>query len=299
MADEAVETLVARARSDSRSDVPPEEGAGSHEGGQAKSGPAFQGVNIEGIIAKSLEMAGLLKGGRGGASGAGKGSAAPFGVDVHGIISTSLEAAGLLKGASGQGKSARAQSSVPFGLDVPGIIATALEAAGVLNAGRDGQAGSGAGGLAGSGWTGSGWDLLVNDPKAFRGGPMLYGQASSGDAGVGKKVQSVSRQIALGPRPELSYVRRLSLSAAANPYTTASFRVMVDGVPVDEVSAVGMDYAETEWTRRAGIDLGQFADRTVTLTLEVAANANVRSEVRANAWVDEVTVGTAVEVEAV
>ena len=70
-------------------------------------------------------------------------------------------------------------------------------------------------------------------------------------------------------------------------------------MPVDEVSAIGMDYAETEWTRQAGIDLGQFADRTVTLTLEVAATSNVSSEVFAKVWLDEITVGNAKEVEQV
>jgi hypothetical protein len=60
-----------------------------------------------------------------------------------------------------------------------------------------------------------------------------------------------------------------------------------------------MDYSETEWTRRAGIDLGQFADRTVTLTLEVAAAANVQSEVFAKVWLDEITVANAAEVEQV
>ncbi len=185
---------------------------------------------------------------------------------------------------------------------MPGIIATALEAAGVLNPSRERSpaAGAGRGGLAGSGWDGEGWELLLNDPGAFRGGPMLHGQATSGDAGgVGRKARSASRKMSLGPRPELSYVRKVSLSAAANPYTSASFRILVDGVPVDEVSAVGMEYAETEWTRRAGIDLGQFADRTVTLTLEVAAAANVQSEVFAKVWLDEITVANAAEVEQV
>ena len=271
---------------------------------QPNDGAGHRGVDVEGIIAKSLEMAGLLKGGRSGTSDAGPGRAGPLGINVHGIIATSLEAAGLLKVGSAQGKASRAQGTMPLGIDVPGIIATALEAAGVLNASREASTvaggGDGRSGLAGSGWDGEGWEFVLNDPQAFRGGPMLFGQATSGDAGgVGRKVRSVSRRMSFGPRPELSYVRRIALSAAANPYTSATFRVLVDGVPVDEVSAIGMDYAETEWTRRAGIDLGQFADRTVTLTLEVAATSNVHSEVLAKVWVDEVTVGTAKEVEQV
>jgi feruloyl esterase len=286
----------ARTGRDTSADEAPE--SGGADAGEAEGGAGHRGLDVEGIIAKSLEMAGLLKGGRSGTSGAGKGNAGPLGIDVHGIIATSLEAAGLLKGGSGQGASSRSQSGAPFGIDVPGIIATALEAAGVLNASRAGP--PPAGGLAGSGWEGEGWELVLNDPRAFRGGPMLHGQAVSGDAnGVGRKVRSVSRRMSFGPRPELSYVRRMSLRAAANPYTSASFRILVDGVPVDEVSATGMDYAETEWTRRAGIDLAQFADRAVILTLEAAATSNVRSEVGAEVWIDEVTVGTATEMEPV
>jgi poly(hydroxyalkanoate) depolymerase family esterase len=269
---------------------------------QPSSGAGDRGVDVDRIIAQSFEVAGLLKGGRSGSSSAGKEGAGSLGIDVHNIIATSLEAAGLLKGGAAKSLRSRASGAAPFGIDVPGIIATALEAAGVLNLSRGGSAaaGDGRGGLAGSGWEGEGWELLLNDPRAFRGGPMLHGHAASGHAGgVGRKVQSVARKMSLGPRPELSYVRRISLSAAANPYTSASFRILVDGVPVDEVSAVGMDYAETEWTRRAGIDLGQFADRNVTLTLEVAATSNVRSEVCAQVWLDEVTVENAAEVEQV
>ena len=273
-------------------------GADAGAGRAQPNGDAGPG-GVERIIAKSFEMAGLLKGSRTGSSGSTNAGAAPFGIDVHNIIATSLEAAGLLKGGSAR---ARASGAAPLGIDVPGIIATALEAAGVLNPSRERSpaAGVGRGGLAGSGWDGEGWELLLNDPGAFRGGPMLHGQATSGDAGgVGRKARSALRQMSLGPRPELSYVRKVSLSAAANPYTSASFRILVDGVPVDEVSAVGMEYAETEWTRRAGIDLGQFADRTVTLTLEVAAAANVQSEVFAKVWLDEITVANAAEVEQV
>jgi hypothetical protein len=94
----------------------------------------------------------------------------------------------------------------------------------------------------------------------------------------------------LGQRPQLSYVRRLNLSAAVNDYTQARFSVLVDGLTVDEVSAVGMEHTEAEWMQRSGIDLAPFANRTVTLTLEVAANSNVCNEVVAKAWVDRVKV---------
>jgi len=120
---------------------------------------------------------------------------------------------------------------------------------------------------------------------------VLFGYASSGTGGTfGKNVRLVSRQFSLGDRPKLSYVRRLNLSAAVNILTTANFRVLVEGVPVDEVSAVGMDYEEANWTEHVDIDLTQFAGRTVTLTFEVAANSNVFIEVFAKAWVGGITV---------
>lgn len=278
-----------------------ERAAGAEAKHRGATNAGQRGIDIGGIVAKSLQMAGLLKGGGGSRSSAGtRDGAVPLGLDVHDIIATSLEAAGLLKG--GERESGRARGAAPFGVDVPGIITTALEAAGVLDLSRGsapGAAGS-RGGLGGSGWEGGGWELLHDDPHAFRGGPMLHGEVTSGDAGgVGRKVRAASRRMTLGPRPELSYVRKIDLRAAANPYTSASFRILVDGVPVDEVSAVGMDYAEAEWTRRAGIDLEQFADRTVTVTLEVAAASNVQSEVSAKVWLDEIAVGTATEMEPV
>jgi hypothetical protein len=138
--------------------------------------------------------------------------------------------------------------------------------------------------------------MLHDDPGAFRGGSMLHGQASSGDRGtLGPTSQAISRRLSLGPRPELSYVRRLDLSAGVNDYTSASFRILIDGVVVDEVTAIGMVHQETEWLRQAGIDLAGFANRTVMLTLEVAAYSNTRSPVYAKAWVDQITTQSAVD----
>ncbi len=222
------------------------------------------------------------------------GTGRPFGLDVHGIISASLEAAGLLKPGT---SSRRPDSKAPLGIDVPGIISTALEAAGVLK-GISQRSASAApeANLKTSGWEGSGWELLLDDPRAFRGGSMLYGHASSGDRGaLGARAQSISRRIKLGSQPELSYVRRLDLSAGVNDYTSASFRVLIDGQVVDEVTAIGMVHQETEWLRQAAIDLARFANRTVTLTLEVAACSNIYSTVYAKAWVDQITIHNAVD----
>ncbi|QLH48476.1 MAG: PHB depolymerase family esterase [Candidatus Accumulibacter cognatus] len=222
------------------------------------------------------------------------GTSRPFGLDVHGIISASLEAAGLLKpGTSNR----RSDSKAPLGIDVPGIISTALEAAGVLK-GISQRSASAApeAMLKASGWEGAGWELLLDDPRAFRGGSMLYGHASSGDHGaLGARAQSISRRIKLGSQPELSYVRRLDLNAGVNDYTSASFRVLIDGQVVDEVTAIGMVHQETEWLRQAAIDLERFANRTVTLTLEVAACANSYSTVYAKAWVDQLMIHNAVD----
>jgi hypothetical protein len=151
------------------------------------------------------------------------------------------------------------------------------------------------GSLAGSGWEADGWDLVTDDASA----PVLFGYASSGlGAHVGNKIRSVWRRMSLGQHPTLSYVRKLDLNAAANILTSASFTVLVDGVPVDEVSAVGMDYAETHWTERSDVDLTPFAGRTVTLSFEVAANSNVCVEVFAKAWLRGVTVSEAVAARA-
>jgi poly(hydroxyalkanoate) depolymerase family esterase len=222
-------------------------------------------------------------------------SAQPGHQDLEEIIATSLKAAGLLKG-MGQGFSRPAGASSQgaeeghvTGIDIASILAKSFEAAGILKGGRDVPAEPGA--LTGSGWEGDGWRLTTDAREGRDDGVVLFGYASSGTGGnFGKTMRSVSRQFSLGQRPKLSYVRRLKLSAAVNILTTASFRVLVDGVPVDEVSAVGMDYEEASWTEHVDIDLAQFAGRTVTLTFEVTANSNVFIEVFAKAWVGDITV---------
>jgi poly(hydroxyalkanoate) depolymerase family esterase len=260
-----------------------------------------QGIDVQGIINKSLEAAGLFKGSGDSASEAGKASNAPLGIDVQGIISKSLEAAGLFKGSGHSASEAGKASSAPLGIDVQGIISKSLEAAGQFGRVR---------GVApdstppsrrqeGSDWEGEGWQLLADDPHAFSDSPLLFGRVSSGNGcDVGNKVRSISRRLALGHRPELSYVRRVNLSAGVNDYTRARFSVLVDGLTVDEVSAVGMEHTETEWQQRSGIDLAPFANRTVTITFEVAANSNVCSEVVAKAWVERIKVREAAAVAA-
>jgi poly(hydroxyalkanoate) depolymerase family esterase len=238
--------------------------------------------------------AGTDEGAQAGAAGTGARFGTPLGLDVHGIIKASLAAAGLRRADA----EPQARSHAPLGIDVPGIISTALDAARVLAEKRGAAAGTGADArnLAGAGWHGEGWEFLGRDPRAFHGGPSLVGSATAGgDGGVGSKVRSISRQLALGPRPALSYVRRLHLAADVNDCTRAAFRVLVDGVVVDEVIAAGMTHVEQQWLRRSGLDLAAFAGRTVTLTLEVSAYANVCSEVSARASVADVVVQDAIE----
>jgi len=254
------------------------------DGTDAGSASVARGVLVE-SSGPTREETGSQSGDR--TSGSTEGGGIPLGIDVHGIVRKSLAVAGLVKDAA-----PRTGSGMPFGIDVPGIIGTSLEAAGAL---RGSATGSGAAGsaqaaaqaTADSGWEGEGWELLTDDA----GGPRLFGQVSAGRAcETGKQIRSTSRKVVLGPGPELSYVRRLDLDAAANDYTSASFSVLVDGTPVDEASAVGMEHVEAEWLQRSDIDLSRFADRTVTLTFEVAASSNVRNEVSAKAWVDRIRI---------
>jgi hypothetical protein len=214
-------------------------------------------------------------------------------VDVAGIVAKSLEAAGLALGAGGGAWGARPGGGEPLIVEVPESAAKSLEAPDVSQDARtkaDADAGSQRR-LAEAGWEGEGWELVRDEPGALRDGPLLFGYASSGmGCEVGNQVRSVSRRLSLGYQPELRYVRKLNLKAAVNDYTSASFSVLVDGVQVDKVSAVGMDHTEAEWQQRSGIDLTPFANRTVTLTFEVAANSNVCDEVFAKAWVDRITV---------
>ncbi|HPP45950.1 MAG TPA: PHB depolymerase family esterase [Accumulibacter sp.] len=217
-----------------------------------------------------------------------------FGLDVHGIISASLEAAGLLKSGTTANRPA---SGAPLGIDVPGIISTALQAAGAVRerSQRSGTQHSTAD-LYTAGWEGSGWEMLVNDPRAFRGGSLLHGCAISGEKGsIGPRTQAISRRIELGQHPELSYLRRLDLQAAVNDYTRASFRILIEGVVVDEVTAIGMAHQENEWLRQTAIDLSRFANQTVTLTLEMAAYSNLHTPVVARAWIDQIAIQNAVD----
>jgi feruloyl esterase len=230
-------------------------------------GDPLRGVDVQAILAKSFELAGLATRLGMSSANAASGGESGRGVDIQAILAKSFELAGLAKGLGEAG-------------------GTRDRAGPQENDHRD------SGGQAESGWQGEGWQLLAEGLAAGEGeGPVLFGQVSSGIHGDrGNKVRTVSRRMFLGQRPSLSYRRRLDLGAAVNMYTSAAFTVLVDGVVVDEVSTMGMDYAESTWTDRSGIDLAEFADRTVTLSFQVAANANVPANVTAKAWIAGIAV---------
>ena len=302
LVDGAGRARAGESRSERRSDQHSQRQRRSDERADRSGAGARPGVDVQAILAKSFELAGIAAGTAGGLGKGGGG-----GVDVQAILAKSFELAGLVakpREATSEpptaGSPARAEPPTIDGeataapeaseaSEPPGAAEPSKPEPQARAADTPGHAGS----LAGSGWEADGWEFVPGHASAP--GPSLYGYASSGVGGdVGNKIRSAWRRMSLGQRPMLSYVRKLELNAAANILTSASFTVLVDGVPVDEVSAIGMDYAEAEWTERGDIDLAPFAGRTVTLSFEVAANSNVCIEVFAKAWLRGVTVRDAV-----
>jgi hypothetical protein len=235
------------------------------------------GADLSQILARSLAAA-MRRADDTAAPKAPSGGPGGLGIDIPGIIGASLEAAGLLKSGRGSAPSSLSGPSIA-GVDIGAILGKSFEAAGLLRPGREAPPSRGnADGLAAAGWEGGDdWQMLP--------GEVLHGHASSGiGCDVGEKLTCVSRRVVLGSAPKLSYSRKLELGAAINMLTTASFTVLIDGIPVDEVVATGMDFTEAQWTERAGIDLSRFAQRTATLTVELSANSNVCLEVAAKVW---------------
>jgi hypothetical protein len=250
---------------------------------------------------------------------------AGLGVDVSKIITSSLEAAGVLKGKhTSISDSDRKIGPGAGGVDVASIIAKALESAGITTQPKEKSSDVGTdNGTAtvsrikriehqpdasgydanvtaiASNWEGAGWQVLTDMGPSGSDNPMLFGSVFSGENDVvGNQVRSVSKQLSLGKMPTLNYARKLELGAAANEYTTARFSVLVNGVIVDQVFAAGMDHTEPEWTKITDIDLSRFAGQTVTLTFEIAANANLYNKVSARAWLDCINIIETVVAEA-
>ena len=254
------------------------------------AGSGSTAADLSQIIGRSLAAAAAARkkagGGKSGAPGgdkAGPGEGlAGLGIDIPGIIGTSLEAAGILKG--GRGLARTDGGSGPGGIDIVSILNKSFEAAGLLRPeGSQGSAtGGGSGGLAAAGWEGGEpWEI---------GDGILHGKVASGAGSeTGERLACLTRRLDLGASPTLAYRRKLDLKASANMLTSAAVTVLIDGVPVDEVVATGMDYAEGEWTARS-VDLARFADRSASLTIELAATANVALEVSAEAWIRDIKV---------
>ena len=286
-----------------------EQGAGPGSG--AGTGERTAGIDvISAIITKSFELAGLIEPAP--ADAPRKASTAPLGIDIPGILATSFEAAGLFKRGRADrspprhGRSqdaedmhprpaatSEAPGAAPEGgidrLDLQTILTRSFEASGLLKTVAS-EASVNAPAADAPASDDDGWRLIAGGTEENE-RAVLCGEVSSGTGGaVGTRIKSVDCRLELGSRPRLSYSRRLELQAALNAFTTAAFTVLVDGEPVDEAAANGMDYAEEEWTRRADIDLGRFAGRTVSLTFAVEANSNLCREVSARAWVRDIVV---------
>lgn len=143
-----------------------------------------------------------------------------------------------------------------------------------------------------AGWTAGGYEKSTETASSRPGGSAsAVGFASSGiNCATGLKKETLSRSVTLGTSPVLAYARKLSLNAAVNTSTTASFKVLVNGTAVDSKSVTYATYSESAWTERSGLDLKAWAGQTVTLAFEVTANSNVCIEVSGRAFVDDIRI---------
>jgi hypothetical protein len=143
-----------------------------------------------------------------------------------------------------------------------------------------------------AGWMIGGWQAdSENHTLSPAASQSAFAYASSGfGCAIGSQTNSLTKRILLGDNPKLSYYRKLELRAAVNFFTSAAFKVLVEDTVVDEESVVWSQYAESDWTKRADIDLSPFANQTVSLTFEATAFSNVCLEVYAKAWVDDIIV---------
>jgi hypothetical protein len=313
-----------RQREETRGEKAGHTGAGAGSAGAGAGAEESLGIDVMAIISRSFELAGLIEPAP--ADAPRKASTAPLGIDIPGILATSFEAAGLFKRAraerhppgsphrpatrqqaeetppppaeAGATQRPEREPSTPDRLDLQTILTRSFEASGLLRTVVADAPAKDAAAAATPDGDGNSWQLIPRGGQENE-GAELFGRVSSGTDGmIGLRTKSVDCRIDLGNRPRLSYSRRLDLRAALNPFTAAAFVVLVDGEPVDEAAANGMDYAEDEWTRRTDIDLARFAGRTVTLTFTVEANSNLYKEVCAEARVREIVIDEASPVAA-
>ncbi len=144
------------------------------------------------------------------------------------------------------------------------------------------------------GWSGDFSANALNHSVGIAGSQSSYGAASSGvGCASGLKTRYLQRSITLGANPRLSYQRRLDLKANINSSTTAWFRVKLNSTVVDEKLVTFANYADSDWVAREEIDLSTFANQTITLRFEAAANTTVCLEAWARAYVDDIRIANA------
>ena len=142
-----------------------------------------------------------------------------------------------------------------------------------------------------AGWTAGGY-VASTDNHTAAAGSSTFGYASSGvSCATGNKTKTLSRSVTLPNNPTLGYWRKLDLKALINTSTTASFKVKINTTVVDQKTVTYANYIESSWTERANISLSSFANQTVTLAFEVAANSNVCMEAWGKAWLDDIKIG--------
>lgn len=147
-----------------------------------------------------------------------------------------------------------------------------------------------------TGWSGDFVSDVDNATAGAGGSQSSYGYASSGLSCVGGlKTKFLQRSVVLGAAPRLAYARKLDLKANINSSTTARFRVLVNGVSVHEQAVTFANYVDSTWQRFENLDLGAYANQTVTLRFEASASANVCLEAWAKARIDDIRVGNASE----
>jgi hypothetical protein len=93
----------------------------------------------------------------------------------------------------------------------------------------------------------------------------------------------------------LSYARKLDLRSQINSTTSARFRVLVNGSVFHEKSVTNANHVDSAWQHFDSLDLGTWANQSVTLRFEASANSNVCIEAWSRSRIDDIRVGNASE----
>jgi poly(hydroxyalkanoate) depolymerase family esterase len=147
-----------------------------------------------------------------------------------------------------------------------------------------------------SGWSGDFVADADNVTAGAGGSQSSYGYATSGvSCAAGWKTRYLQRSAVLGSAPRLSYARKLDLRSQINSTTSARFRVLVNGSVFHEKSVTNANYVDSAWQRFDNLDLGAWANQSVTLRFEASANSNVCIEAWSRSRIDDIRVGNASE----